>query len=301
MGSHGTITFFLHTTLNHPFMHGFVRTLFCVFAPMESYFHGFAVSLRILKLCQDNNYFTQLYEHNNKTEAVVIIVTRHTRRQEIHLTVCTHYFKAPISPQSPRTLVSVAVTVNMGGGASHQNEPKDDEFHAINDDSFGQSPLISVPKKRRYITRQENFMFSELLLACQQGQVDMVKKLLAEGQDVNEVDKYGRTPLILASEKGSIDIAMLLINKKANINVQELRYGKTALISASMQGNEKLLKALLVGGANIDIVDKFGKSALYRAIELHHTAIVLALLSVCANTDSQNDVGRTALLEVSDK
>lgn len=186
----------------------------------------------------------------------------------------------------------------MGGGASRHNETNVEEFHSINDD-FSQVPLISIPTKRKYITRQENFMFSPLNMACQQGKIDEVKKLLTEGQDVDEVDKYGRTLLILASEKGRIDIATLLIKKKAKINIQELRYGKTALISASMQGNEKLLHTLLDGGANIDIVDKFGKSALYHAIELHHTAIVLALLSVCANPDSQNDVGRTALLEVS--
>lgn len=185
----------------------------------------------------------------------------------------------------------------MGGGAS-QNKNKADEFHAINDD-YGHMPLISVPTKRHYLTRQESFMFSELHLACQQEQLDVVEKLLTEGHDINVVDKFGRTPLILASEKGSIEVAIYLIDKKANINVQENRYGKTALICASMQGNEKLLSALLDGGADIDIVDKFGKSALYRAIELHHTGIVLALLDVCANTDSQNDVGRTALLEVS--
>jgi uncharacterized protein len=183
----------------------------------------------------------------------------------------------------------------MGGGASAAHN---DEFVSVND-TFGKAlPLLNMPAKRRYLKRDETFLLSELLLACQQGHIDEIEILLNEGHDINEIDKYGRTPLILACEKGSIDVAIFLIDKKANINIREKRYGKTALISATMQGNEKVLSALLNGGADIDLVDKFGKSALYRAIELHHTSIVSTLLAACANTDSQTDVGRTALLEV---
>lgn len=167
-------------------------------------------------------------------------------------------------------------------------------------DIFRSSPLINAGRgKRKYISRQESFYLSELLFACQQGEFRTVEILLKEGHDVNEVDKYGRTPLIHACEKGYHDMVTLLIDRKANINSQEKRYGKTALISASMTGDEKLLATLLEKGADINIVDKFGKSALYCAIELHHKSIALALLAGCANTDSRNEVGRTALLEVS--
>lgn len=192
----------------------------------------------------------------------------------------------------------------MGGGASTTSSFSDDveDFVTLHD-HFHLSPLIHFAThnnaKRKYLNRQESFLSSELLLACQQGNLQEVKKLLKGGHDVNEVDKYGRTPLIHACEKGSCDIARLLIDNKANINIQEKRYGKTALIFASMQGNERLLSVLLSGGADINLVDKFGKSALYQAIELHHPSIVFALLAVSAKTDSQNDVGRTALLEVS--
>ena len=182
----------------------------------------------------------------------------------------------------------------MGGAASQA-----EEFKSLNDD-YAHTPLSNAPAtaKKRYLKRQESFILSELQLACQQGDITTVKKLLARGHDINEVDKYGRTPLIFTCEKGSHGIATLLLDKNAYVNTAEKRYGHTALIAASMRGSETLVSALLDGGSDIDCVDKNRKSALYHAVEMQHTNVVLSLLAAGANTDLQSNVGRTALLEV---
>ena len=60
------------------------------------------------------------------------------------------------------------------------------------------------------------------------GNIEIVKQRLSAGKDVNAMNKYERTPLILAAYSGHKEITELLIEKGANVNAKD-HNGETPL------------------------------------------------------------------------
>ncbi|KPP71406.1 hypothetical protein Z043_109695 [Scleropages formosus] len=61
----------------------------------------------------------------------------------------------------------------------------------------------------------------------------------------------GQTPLMLAAEQGSLEIVQELIRRGANVNLDDVDCW-TALISASKEGHVEVVKELLENGAYIE-------------------------------------------------
>ena len=130
--------------------------------------------------------------------------------------------------------------------------------------------------------------------AIEEGNLERVRKFIAEGIDLEQRDKYAATPLILAVQVGSLDIVKellkagalpvytegyLLINAmrlhdlailaaliEANIDVdQRLEDNDTALIRASYRGNFEVVKMLVEAGADVNAINKHGDFALLAA------------------------------------
>ena len=86
--------------------------------------------------------------------------------------------------------------------------------------------------------------------------------LLRLGADVNfHHEKYGWTPLIRASVVGELEVVDLLIREGAEVN-QVDRQGRSALICASRNGFLDIARALMKAGADVGAVSKTGKTAL---------------------------------------
>ena len=105
---------------------------------------------------------------------------------------------------------------------------------------------------------------------AEQNKLDVVAKGLAQGYDPNHEHelhpKFGTTPLMEAAFHGRDDIVKLLIEHNAALNTQS-GYGWTALHYAG-QANKPGCAALLVAaGADREIKNSKGKTALARAQE----------------------------------
>ena len=79
--------------------------------------------------------------------------------------------------------------------------------------------------------------------------------------DINNVDDYGKTALMRASEDGDIEKVELLLDRGSNINIRN-RFGVTALMFASLFGHTNIVKLLLDNGSDPNIVTKYGKTAI---------------------------------------
>jgi len=98
-----------------------------------------------------------------------------------------------------------------------------------------------------------------LFKACREGDLDMVKKLLDEGMDVNIRDNHRWTLLMEASVFGQLDVIDELFNRGADINDVE-EYNSSALVLVARNSRDiRVVKKLLDHGADYDIKGKYGK------------------------------------------
>ena len=98
-----------------------------------------------------------------------------------------------------------------------------------------------------------------------------------------------------AARYGYLDIIKLLLKAGANPNIKDSS-GNTALIWVSINGHLNIVRLLLKAGANPNIKDSNGNTALTRASRHGHLDIVKLLLKAGADPNIQNNYGYTALI-----
>jgi len=88
-----------------------------------------------------------------------------------------------------------------------------------------------------------------LLAAARKGDAAAVRKLLDAGVSPNAATEYGATPLHYAADKGHLEVAELLIRRKADVNARDRFYQATPLTWAVMRNHAGVAGALLAAGA----------------------------------------------------
>lgn len=94
---------------------------------------------------------------------------------------------------------------------------------------------------------------------------------------LNKMDDGFRTPLMIAASKNNVEIAKLLFDSGASLDIRD-NYGWTPLMQASMLGHIDMVRFLLYAGADPNIQDDNGYSALMFATEDEYSHIVMLLL-----------------------
>src|SRR5262249_3042219 len=87
--------------------------------------------------------------------------------------------------------------------------------------------------------------------------------LLEHGADVNLRDNAGSTALQLAAQLGDRTMAELLIERNANVNLENQK--NTALLIAANHGFKSIVELLLSKGADISATDFRDRTALHIA------------------------------------
>jgi len=114
---------------------------------------------------------------------------------------------------------------------------------------------------------------SSLSRAALDGNLQEVKVLVSQGEKINEIDKWGWTPLIWSVYYGNFPVTKWLLENGADPNIQtEREYGTylagtTALILAAAYGRDDAVEALLENKADSTVVDRKGKKAIDYAEE----------------------------------
>ena len=108
------------------------------------------------------------------------------------------------------------------------------------------------------------------------GDVEEVARLLAEGADVEQLDKYGFTPLRGAAMSGQTEFVEMLLAAGAKVDAPNER-GRTALMYAASQGRTDVVRLLVDAGADPALRDADGLTALALAAQSGHGEIVRLL------------------------
>ena len=105
---------------------------------------------------------------------------------------------------------------------------------------------------------------------------DRVEALLQQGADINELGRswygYG-SPLHLAVRDGHQEIAQLLIDSGADVDVRD-HNDYTPLHNAAWNGNLDMVKFLVDAGADINAVNYSGDTVLFCAQIKHRPEVV---------------------------
>lgn len=124
---------------------------------------------------------------------------------------------------------------------------------------------------------------------------ETAKLLLAAGASAKSRNRYGVTPLSLASTNGNTELIRILLAAGADPNAT-LRGGETALMTAARTGRPEPLKLLLEAGAKVDAKDRQDQSALMWAAADGHAAAVDLLVQAGADVRARLKSGYTPML-----
>ena len=124
--------------------------------------------------------------------------------------------------------------------------PRSDNAFKILQIVIGLAVLVIMPLFNRWWRTRTG---TALMDAVFRGDADAVKTLLSKRGFVNAKDEYsGRTPLIMATVNGHIEIVKALLGKGADVSVKDAD-GWTALMFAQEYGHAEIERLLKEAGA----------------------------------------------------
>ncbi|XP_052281428.1 kinase D-interacting substrate of 220 kDa B-like isoform X3 [Dreissena polymorpha] len=134
-----------------------------------------------------------------------------------------------------------------------------------------------------------------LMLACQKGEISLVRELLEAGIDPNAKDNDNWTALTYAAKDGYLEICIELLEKGAHVEHRDMYYW-TALMWASYKGRTEVVQELLDRGADPNIKAEHNMSCLCWAAGRGHLEVVRSLVEKGAKVNSTDKYGTTPLI-----
>ena len=150
-----------------------------------------------------------------------------------------------------------------------------------------------------------NGKYTALMMACRSQHVRLVKFLLQQGANVQVKDKDGKTALHFACEltftwkPASCDLLNCLTENGADINALR-KDNRTPLMVASSCGGVDQITFLIERGANVHLQDKNGDTALHHAARnMNNSLEIVCALTAAGASQMCNNQGLTPLLVAS--
>lgn len=142
---------------------------------------------------------------------------------------------------------------------------------------------------------------SSLLIATHNNYIEVAKRLIDAGADINQQDQISDSPYLYAGAQGKTEILAYMLNKQVPNQQKVNRFGGNALIPAAEKGHLENVKLLLEDGrVDINHQNNYGYTALIEAVALRdgsliYQQIVEVLLKAGADKSLRDHTGRTAL------
>jgi hypothetical protein len=132
--------------------------------------------------------------------------------------------------------------------------------------------------------------------AAENNDVAAIKKLLAEGAEIDARDGSGVTALLVATHGNRVEAAKALIEAGADVNAKD-KIDDSPYLYAGARGHLEILKMTLRHGADLKSTNRYGGTALIPASERGHVETVRTLIEAGTDVDHVNNLKWTALLE----
>jgi len=154
-------------------------------------------------------------------------------------------------------------------------------LHPIQDDSVWYCPKSGA----RFIHINEVIKYNDR---------ESMKAAVKDGLDLDQKDKFYKTPLMMACLEGNLQMARYLVSHGANVNEMD-SFKWTALHFACHSGQKDLVELLINNGAQMDTQSINGGTPIMRAIESSKCDVVQFMIDNGAKIQLENKKGSTAL------
>lgn len=131
--------------------------------------------------------------------------------------------------------------------------------------------------------------------AVQEGSAELVKLFLDAGFNASQCDAEGTPLLSLAVRSTQCEMASLLLEHGADINLCSQDRSYSALMEAALLGELKIAQLLLARHAEVNIQSKDRQTALILAVARQDIPMVKLLLEHHADKNSTDKLGMSAL------
>ncbi|XP_071353793.1 kinase D-interacting substrate of 220 kDa B isoform X4 [Trachinotus anak] len=202
-----------------------------------------------------------------------------------------------------QSLFSYVEDENLAAIKAHLDKFRDVDSRSDN----GQTPLMVAAEQgnleivQELIRRGANVNLDDvdcwtaLISAAKEGHIEVVRELLENNANLEHRDMGGWTALMWAAYKGRTDVAQLLLEKGANPNITG-QYSVYPIIWAAGRGHAEIVHLLLQHGAKVNCSDKYGTTPLIWAARKGHYESVTHLLANGADVDQEGANSMTALI-----
>ena len=125
---------------------------------------------------------------------------------------------------------------------------------------------------------------------------DEIVSVLARRGNIDQIDLEGRTALMHASGLGQANMAYLIAQYGADLNMQEHTKGLAALHLAAQRGFISIVDMLIKSkGVDLNVRTYGGNTAIHLAADAGHVDIVNLLLASCADITIKNAEQKTVM------
>ena len=180
-----------------------------------------------------------------------------------------------------RPLLGVALVALIGCASPPGNDPREPSRAVVEPEAaMDPETAARVERVRRSLEQGQDVNRTDpdgrtsLMMAAFEGYTEVVEILLDHGAEVDHIDVSGRSALMYASSGPFPQTVELLIENDAEVNRADTTEGWTALMFAAAEGHRPVVELLLGHGADIELTDQDGDSAIDHARERGQTEIV---------------------------
>ncbi|XP_064883007.1 death-associated protein kinase 1 [Oncorhynchus nerka] len=162
--------------------------------------------------------------------------------------------------------------------------------------SFLSRSNISVARSDDTLDEEDSFVMKAIIHAINDNNVPGLQHLLTSltSYDLNQPNKNGTPPLLIAAGCGNIQIIDVLMGKGAEIQAHD-KSGANAIYYAGRHGHVETLRFLHEKACPLDVQDKSGETALHVAARYGNVDVVQYLCSIHANPDLSDREQETPL------